>query len=319
MSQEEANLPESRILDAEAPRLRAFEFTALDCAGPFTVRIQRSQAKRWLCIFVCMTFKAVHLEPLFSLEADSFVQAFNRFVQRKGCPRQVRSDNGTNLVAGAKFLRQNWRCLTEALKREFPEIGFTYAAPGAPWSNGIAERSVGLAKEALLKLADTMEKLDDEQFSTALVMAEGILNSRPITYVSEDPGDPRPLSPNHFLPDQLLRQLPPVVVEDEHGALVESFKLVDRLMDDFWKIYVNEVTPQMHRLNSLTRPQENVRVNDVVAMLDRGRRGHWQLARVQEVFLDQRGRVRTCLVVNRHGEYRRPVRKLMLLVTDRVA
>ena len=316
MSQEEANLPETRILDPEAPRLRAFEFTALDCAGPFAIRLQRSQAKRWLCIFVCMTFKAVHLEPLFLLEADSFVQAFNRFVRRKGCPNHVRSDNGTNLVAGAKFLRQNWRCLTDSLKKEYPEIKFSYAAPGAPWSNGIAERSVGLAKGALLKLADTTEKLNDEQFLTALVMAEGILNSRPITYVSDDPEDPRPLSPNHFIPDQLLRDLPPVMAEGEHGELVDSFKMVDQLMDRFWHHYVNEMIPQMHRLNSLTRPQENVKVGDVVAMLDKGRRGHWQLARVQEVFVDTRGRVRTCRVFNRHGEYLRPVRKLMLLVSD---
>ena len=278
MVQEESNLPEFRILDADAPRVRAFEFTALDCAGPFTIKLQRSQTKRWICIFVCTTYKAVHLESLFSLEADSFIQAFNRFVRRKGCPNYVRSDNGTNLVAGAKFLRQNWRHLTESLRKEFPEVRFTYAAPGAPWSNGIAERGVGLAKGALLKLADTGDRLDDEQFQTALVMAEGILNSRPITYVSDDPEDPRPLSPNHFLPDQLLRDLPPFVVEGEQGELLESFKIVDRMMDRFWTIYVNEVTPLMHRMNSLTRPQENVKVGDVVAMLDKGRRGHWQLA-----------------------------------------
>ena len=38
-----------------------------------------------------------------------------------------------------------------------------------------------------------------EALRTALVEAEGILNSRPVTYVSSDEDDIEALTPNHFL------------------------------------------------------------------------------------------------------------------------
>ena len=38
-----------------------------------------------------------------------------------------------------------------------------------------------------------------EAFRTALVEADGVLNSRPITHVSNDAGDIEALKPNHFL------------------------------------------------------------------------------------------------------------------------
>ena len=44
-----------------------------------------------------------------------------------------------------------------------------------------------------------------EALRTALVEAEGILNSRPVTYVSSDADDIEALTPNHFL---LLRANP---------------------------------------------------------------------------------------------------------------
>lgn len=39
----------------------------------------------------------------------------------------------------------------------------------------------------------------DEELHTAVVGAEGLLNSRPIIFVSSDANDPTPLTPNHFI------------------------------------------------------------------------------------------------------------------------
>ena len=43
------------------------------------------------------------------LEADSFINGFVRFCARRGVPEKVRSDNGTNFVAGEKELREAMR------------------------------------------------------------------------------------------------------------------------------------------------------------------------------------------------------------------
>ena len=54
----------------------------------------------------CMVTRAVHLEVAHSLDEESFLMVFWRFVDRKGFPSLVYSDNRTNLVAGEKEIRE---------------------------------------------------------------------------------------------------------------------------------------------------------------------------------------------------------------------
>ena len=56
-----------------------FEATGTDLMGPVLVKIGRSFAKRYICIFNCLASRAVHLEVVESLEASSLIQAFTRF------------------------------------------------------------------------------------------------------------------------------------------------------------------------------------------------------------------------------------------------
>ena len=55
--------------------LRAFTRTAVDFAGPFITVQGRGirRAKRYLCLFTCLTTRAVHLEIAFGLDTDSFL------------------------------------------------------------------------------------------------------------------------------------------------------------------------------------------------------------------------------------------------------
>ena len=43
-----------------------------------------------------MTTRAVHIEVAPSLDSDSFIEAFTRLTSRRGPPRELYSDNGTN-------------------------------------------------------------------------------------------------------------------------------------------------------------------------------------------------------------------------------
>ena len=89
-----ADLPCETVTPDKPP----FSFVGEDCFGPFAVKRGQSQAK-------CLTMRAIHIEKLDSLEADSFINGLMRFCARRGIPEKVRSDNGTNFVAGERELR----------------------------------------------------------------------------------------------------------------------------------------------------------------------------------------------------------------------
>ena len=54
-----------------------------------------------------------------SLTTDSFVAAFRRFINRRGMPAVVYSDNGTNLVAGEKEMRESIQQLNTYAEESF--------------------------------------------------------------------------------------------------------------------------------------------------------------------------------------------------------
>ena len=86
-----ADLPKDRF--EEAP---PFTYCAVDMFGPFTVRVKRSDMKRYGAMFTCLASRAVHIEVTHSLDTDSFIQALRRLFACRGNVRQIRSDNGSN-------------------------------------------------------------------------------------------------------------------------------------------------------------------------------------------------------------------------------
>ncbi|KAK3084488.1 hypothetical protein FSP39_014299 [Pinctada imbricata] len=98
-----APLPEIRFKEP----LRAFARCAVDYGGPFVTAQGRGKRreKRYLCLFTCLTTRALHLEVAFGLDTDSFLNAFFVMVNRRGLPLEIMSDNGTNCVGANRELR----------------------------------------------------------------------------------------------------------------------------------------------------------------------------------------------------------------------
>ncbi|KFD61198.1 hypothetical protein M514_26631 [Trichuris suis] len=99
-----SDLPSER-LNFHAP---AFTNVGIDFFGPFEVIVKCSREKRNDCIFTCLVSRAVHLELTSSLNLNSVIQAVKRFISRRGRPRIIMSDNGSNFVKAAKCLRREW-------------------------------------------------------------------------------------------------------------------------------------------------------------------------------------------------------------------
>ena len=71
-------LPEHRV----APN-PPFAVYGTDFMGPLFVKIGRSSCKRYVCIFNCLSTRAVHLEVIQSLDTSAFIQALRRFCNRR--------------------------------------------------------------------------------------------------------------------------------------------------------------------------------------------------------------------------------------------
>jgi hypothetical protein len=101
--QKMAPLPRPRVHS-----LRAFERVSVDYGGSYLTKQDRAKARmnRYLCLFTCLATRAVHLEMSYSLETDSFINAFVRMTSRRGRPVYVISDNGTNFVGAERELRE---------------------------------------------------------------------------------------------------------------------------------------------------------------------------------------------------------------------
>ena len=125
--------------------LKAFEQVGIDYGGPFLTKQGRgrTRAKRYLCLFTCPTTRAVHLEMSYSLDTDSFINAFTRMTSRRGTPTYVSSDNGTNFVGAERELRELVEALdTDRIMQEtskYHPIDWKFNPPSAPHFGGVFE------------------------------------------------------------------------------------------------------------------------------------------------------------------------------------
>ena len=144
-------LPASRL----QTHLPLFTNVGIDFFGPLTVVLLRRSLKRYGVIFTCLDCRAVHIELADSMDMDSFINAFSRFVDRRSLPKLCYSDNGTNLVAGEQEINRALSRWIEAdlikkidkLKNQ--PVEWRFSPPVAPHFGGSWERLIKSAKSAL--------------------------------------------------------------------------------------------------------------------------------------------------------------------------
>ena len=78
-----------------------FHSYRVDNFGPMNVKRGRAVVKRWGAIFTCLNSRAMHLELASSLESDCFINVL-RFINRRGPPKYIYSDDGTNFVGAER-------------------------------------------------------------------------------------------------------------------------------------------------------------------------------------------------------------------------
>ena len=322
ISQSVGDLPALRFPQQQGDE-RPFAVTAVDCAGPFKVKRGRSYENHYLLLLTCCHIRAVRLEQLSDLSTDSFLLALTRAGSHGVDPHTILSDNGGNFDGANRLLRALWASMPQQeLERRRPTIRWRFNPPYASHYGGVFERLIGAAKAALYHALPAHLTLSLEQLRTAFAVVEGILNARPLAYISSHSADIQPLTPNHFLGGGGSRCWISFAENTAGSSLAKRWTAVHKITAAFWHRFYKEIVPFMlhstFRRSAKTAAKTTLQVGDVVMFLLPAGDKNWPLGRIVRLFPGPDGRVRTVDVQVSAAQggavFRRDVRHLSLLL-----
>lgn len=286
-------LPESRTT-LEFPFLHC----SVDYAGPVMIANRKGRGcqlvKSYLCIFVCLATKAVHLELVTDLTKEGYMAALNRFVARRGKPQSITSDNGTNFVGTCNELHrflQDAQIQTQIGSEVAQEgINFLFIPSYTPHFNGMAEAAVRSTKHHLRRLLQ-LTHFTYEEMHTCLTQIEAILNSRPITALNSDPSDFTPLTPAHFLIGRSLVSVPHPQVTEKITSL-ERYKRIEFIKQHFWTRFSNEYVTTLQQKTKWPTASSELKLGSLVLIRDKALPPlRWALGRCIAVYPGTRDQV----------------------------
>ncbi|CAL8101468.1 unnamed protein product [Calicophoron daubneyi] len=306
-----APLPPFRVSVGSYP----FTYTGVDYFGPFRVRVSRSNPKRYGCLFTCLQTRAIHLEVAHSMSTDSFLMALMRFIDRRGPPDAIYSDNGTNFVGADSELKGKLHAFDQrkiGAKLLCRRIDWHFNPPEASHRGGAWERMITTVRQLLA--AVTQEQImGEEALLTYMIEVERIVNDRPHVPVYDDPQSPKILRPSDLL---LLR--PSVGLANDEVTMTERYtkawRQAQHLASVFWKRWVREYLPSLQACHKWSQNRRDLKVGDLVLLIG-GQRpvGSWPKGVVSGVVKGVDQHVREVYVRTNSGILRRDIRSLCLL------
>ena len=281
-------LPKERLDSYNPP----FTHTAVDYFRPMAVGLKRNRTgKRYGALFTCLVTRAVYLDLAISLSSEDFLLVLRRFIALHGRPATMNSGNGTNFVGAERELREalqttsldediHQKCQVEGIKWKFQP-------PAAPHFGGAHERLVRSTKTALYRALalenNHHQQPTEEVLRTLLFEVNGLLNGRPLTYVSSDPKDLRPITPNDLLNRPSSTDTPN---GDFTSALPrEHYHYVQRVTNLFWDQWRKCYLPSLIARKRWQHKQRNFEVGDTVLVADPNQpRRSWNKGKIIETY-----------------------------------
>ena len=194
------------------------------------------------------------------------------------------------------------------------KINWTFSPEHAPHFGGLWEAAVKSFKTHV-KVVLGEVKLNFEEFSTVLVQVEACLNSRPLTPLPDQTDALEVLTPGHFLIGRPLTALPDEVCYEKVTHL-RRWQLCQALVRHLWTRWSNEYLQTLWKVSKWHRPSMNLKEGDIVCLREEPMAPtKWPLARIIQVHRGKDGKIRVVTVKTAKGVYRRPVIKVVPLVT----
>ncbi|GFV04076.1 integrase catalytic domain-containing protein [Trichonephila clavipes] len=202
-SQIMGNLPSERV-NISSP----FTISGLDLCGPFLVKYKNQRKgtlnKVYICVCICFSTKAIHLELLSDLTSDALKATFKRFTSRRA----------------KYFVSKN--------------IDWKFIPPKSPHFGGLWEAGVKSVKHHLKRAIGNLH-FTFEEFETIMIQVEGILNSRPLTPLSSDADNFNVFTPGHFLIGRPITSIPEPNLIDVNENRLSRWEKITKVVQNTWK------------------------------------------------------------------------------------
>ncbi|XP_045466642.1 uncharacterized protein LOC123675337 [Harmonia axyridis] len=264
-------LPSARVTPS-----RPFSHCGVDYAGPIIIKertLRRTKfVKAYICIFVCFSTRAIHIELVKDLSTESFNNALNRFIARRGKPSKIYSDNGSNFKGARNYFLELHDLLTNKVhnKKLFNfltphSIEWSFIPAKSPHMGGIWEAAVKSTKYHLKRILG-IASITYEEMYTILTLIESCLNSRPLSPLSSDPDDYLHLTPAHFLIGDSLAAPPQKDVRDINLNKLSRYQCTQQLTQHFWSRWSKEYLTQLQQRHKWRTPDATPKIGDLVVL-----------------------------------------------------
>jgi len=302
-----------------------FSNTELDFAGPFLTKRGYTRKptiiKAYTCIFMCFSTKAVHIELCLDLTTCEFMAALRRFCSRRGTPKNIYSDNGTNFVgANSEFKR-----IEEALKTAETaihqysasnSIQWHFIPPRTPHMGGLWEAAVCGMKRIMRKILQS-HLLKVDELSSILIEIEASLNSRPLIQMESTDSDSPALTPGHFLIGRPLLAPPTPIQTREKITALRRWQLMQRLSQDFWDAWKTSYLHSIQQRHVWNGSSHKFKEGDIVFLKeDIFSYRQWPLAKILKICPGDDGVTRVAKVLCNGKEQIRAVSHMIPLLNE---
>ncbi|XP_064108041.1 uncharacterized protein LOC135216591 [Macrobrachium nipponense] len=233
--------------------------------------------------------------------------AIRRFIACRGLPSVLYSDNAKTFV----------ECVSE-LQKVYGHLSphWRFIVPRSPWWGGWWERLIRSVKSAVQKTLGG-NYISRCELETTLHEVEACVNSRPLTFVSEPPDAPVPLSPSHFLIGRSTGFQTPVNTDP---SCISAKDLSDReilrrqILNKFWTVWSNDYIRNLPCVVKGFTPNCDLKKGYLVLVKeDNLSRLHWPLGVIVDVFPGKDGLIRSVNVKTSKGVITRPIQRLHYL------
>ena len=290
-------------------------YVSLDFAGPVSVggEVQkRITMKCWILVYMDQASRAVCLLLTSGYSTADFLLKHEEFCNRKGTPRKIISDRGSQLVAGSIAVAQkdmpaqayDWDKIT----RQYKKSSWEFVPVRCQWRNP-TEAMVKIMKKALHHSLPQGRELRYSEMETLLSRVAMSINSRPlalksVSSTSQQDEDMMPITPNQLLLGHTTSEKPSMEYSEDN-RFSARLAYIQSVHAEWWRRWMEDVLPTLIPCRKWKSTKRNMKIGDVAMMLYKGNMvDDYRLVKVVQVFPDKRGLIRTVKVAYRRKDSR---------------